>query len=74
MGCKVADREWVAPREWNRAETVLADPRLHWVDAPYLTAEGWLWLPVPQMDRVPLFNVGKGRTAWPIQLLRLRVR
>jgi len=58
----------------GRIETVLADPRLHWVDAPYLTADGWLWLPVPQMDRVALFNGGQGRTVWPIQLLRLKVR
>ena len=58
----------------GRIETVIADPRLHWVDAPYLTADGWLWLPVPQMDRVALFNEGKARTTRPIQLLRLRVR
>jgi len=58
----------------GRIETVIADPRLHWVDAPYLTQDGWLWLPVPQMDRVALFNEGKARTTRPIQLLRLRVR
>ena len=58
----------------GRIETVVADPRLHWVDAPYLTKDGWLWLPVPQMDRVGLFNGGTSRTAWPIQLLRVRVR
>ncbi|MBM7116213.1 L-dopachrome tautomerase-related protein [Archangium primigenium] len=58
----------------GRIETVLVDPRLHWVDAPYLTQDGWLWLPVPQMDRVALFNGGQGKTTWPIQLLRLKVR
>ncbi|WNG37211.1 hypothetical protein F0U61_28705 [Archangium violaceum] len=58
----------------GRIETVVADPRLHWVDAPFLAADGWLWLPVPQMDRVALFNGGVARTVRPIQLLRLRVR
>ncbi|OJH36542.1 L-dopachrome tautomerase-related protein [Cystobacter ferrugineus] len=58
----------------GRIETLVADPRLHWVDAPFLAADGWLWLPVPQMDRVPLFNGGVSRTVRPVQLLRLRVR
>ena len=58
----------------GRIQTVVSDPRLHWVDAPYLTRDGWLWLPVPQMDRVALFNQGKARTRWPVQLLRIKVR
>lgn len=58
----------------GRIETVVADPRLHWVDAPILSADGWLWLPVPQMDRVALFNGGVARIVRPVQLLRLRVR
>ncbi|WNG31221.1 hypothetical protein F0U62_49875 [Cystobacter fuscus] len=57
----------------GRIVTLVADPRLHWVDAPFLAADGWLWLPVPQMDRVALFNGGVSRTVRPVQLLRLRV-
>jgi len=44
---------------------------LHWVDAPFLDADGMLWLPVPQMDRVGLFHDGKSQTRWPIALYTL---
>ncbi|WP_053096201.1 L-dopachrome tautomerase-related protein [Frateuria defendens] len=55
----------------GRVETVIRDPRLHWVDAPYIDGTGTLWLPVPQMDRVALFHGGQSRTAWPVQLFTL---
>ena len=45
------------------------DSRLHWCDAPAL-ADGFIWLPVPQIDRVSLFNSGTSRIAWPIRLYR----
>lgn len=51
---------------------VVQDPRLHWVDAPFLDADGDLWLPTPQMDRVALFQGGRSRTQWPVSLFRLR--
>jgi hypothetical protein len=52
-------------------QTVVSDPRLHWVDAPYLDGEGLLWLPVPQLDRTGIFRGGTSKIAWPIQLFRL---
>jgi hypothetical protein len=55
----------------GRIETVVRDPRLHWVDAPYLDGKGTLWLPVPQLDRVALFHHGASKIVWPIQLFRL---
>jgi hypothetical protein len=58
----------------GRVETVLADPRLHWVDAPAIDARDTLWLPVPQMDRVALFHGGRAQTRWPVQLLKLDLR
>lgn len=51
--------------------TVIEDRRLHWVDAPYIDTAGAIWLPVPQMDRVALFNGGTPKTRWPIQLFRI---
>ncbi len=30
-----------------------------------------MWLPVPQMDRVALFNAGTSKIRWPIQLFRI---
>nr|WP_245214915.1 major royal jelly family protein [Pararoseomonas indoligenes] len=55
----------------GRMTTILRDPRLHWVDAPFIDAERNIWLPVPQMDRVALFNGGRPLTRWPVQLFRL---
>jgi sugar lactone lactonase YvrE len=51
--------------------TIVRDPRLHWVDAPCIDEHHAIWLPVPQMDRVALFNHGVSRTEWPIQLFHL---
>ncbi|MEP9380112.1 L-dopachrome tautomerase-related protein [Aquabacter sp. CN5-332] len=51
--------------------TIIRDPRLHWVDAPFIDEAGAMWLPVPQMDRVALFNAGTPKTRWPIQLFRI---
>lgn len=51
--------------------TVLADDRLHWIDAPYLGGDGTVWLPAAQLDRVPLFNAGRDKTRRPMTLYRL---
>jgi sugar lactone lactonase YvrE len=53
--------------------TLLADPKLHWVDAPFLDRRGNLWLPVPQMDRSDLFVGADGPRQWPVQLYRIKV-
>lgn len=52
-------------------ETLATDPKLHWVDAPFLGEDGRLWLPVPQMDRAALFHGGKSETQWPVELYTL---
>jgi hypothetical protein len=52
--------------------TVVQDPRLHWADAPAL-AGGFIWLPVPQIDRLPLFHNGTSKVVWPISLYRYKV-
>jgi sugar lactone lactonase YvrE len=55
----------------KQVQTILVDARLHWVDAPTLDAQGRLYLPVPQMDRVALFHGGHSQIDWPIRLYRL---
>jgi hypothetical protein len=56
----------------GRVTTLVQDSRLHWVDAPVL-AGGFIWLPVPQIDRVPLFHQGRSKVQWPIRLYRYPV-
>ena len=54
--------------------TLVQDPRLHWVDAPAIDAQGYIWFPVPQIDRAAAFNHGKSRMVLPVQLFRLKIR
>ena len=49
-------------------KTVLSDPRLHWVDAPAIDAGRRIWLPVPQMDRMAVFNGGMSKVEHPVAL------
>jgi len=51
--------------------TIIQDPRLHWVDAPFIDEHRVIWLPVPQIDRAAMFHGGKSRIAQPIQLLKM---
>ncbi|TWB83031.1 major royal jelly protein [Nitrospirillum amazonense] len=54
--------------------SVAHDARLHWVDAPYLAADGTLWLPAAQMDRVALFHHGKSQVRAPMTIFTVRTR
>lgn len=58
----------------GHVETLIVDPRLHWVDAPFLDRDGMLWLPAAQMDRVSLFNDGTSRVQWPMTIFVLPTR
>lgn len=51
--------------------TIVQDPRLHWVDAPFLDDRRRLWLPVPQMDRSPSFAGADRPREWPVRLYRI---
>jgi sugar lactone lactonase YvrE len=53
--------------------TLVRDPQLHWVDAPYIDEAHTIWLPTPQLDRVALFHHGTSQVQWPIRLYRMRL-
>jgi sugar lactone lactonase YvrE len=55
-------------------ETLITDPSLRWADAPWLTDDGFLWVPVAQLGWTPMLNGGVSKIEWPTPLLRLRVR
>jgi sugar lactone lactonase YvrE len=57
----------------GRLTTVVSDPRLHWVDAPAI-ANSRIWLPVPQMDRVPVFNGSVSKVAQPVTLFSIDLK
>jgi len=53
--------------------TLVEDPRLHWIDAPAIDEQGYLWLPVPQIDRAAAFNHGESKVHLPVQLFRFKL-
>jgi sugar lactone lactonase YvrE len=48
--------------------TIVRDPVLHWIDAPFIDEKRAIWLPVPQLDRAPMFNQGVSKIEWPVRL------
>jgi hypothetical protein len=53
--------------------TILTDPRLKWADAPWLTPDGYLWLPIAQLGWTPALNGGVSKLEWPTPLFRMRL-
>lgn len=50
---------------------LISDPRLHWADAPCLAPDGRLWLPIAQLDRLPLFHQGQSYIQQPFLLVSI---
>lgn len=57
----------------GRVTTIVQDPRLHWVDAPTIDDQNRILLPVPQLDRAPIFHAGRSQVQWPVLLLRMKL-
>ena len=53
--------------------TLVQDPRLVWVDAMWITADGRLWMPAAQMDRTPSFNDGKQGLKLPMTVYTVAI-
>lgn len=53
--------------------TIASDPRLHWVDAMFITPDGRLLMPAAQIDRVALFSGGTSHVDWPVSLFSLKL-
>jgi len=56
----------------RQLSVVFQDPRLHWVDAPWIH-DGWLYLPQAQLDRAAQFHHQQSKVQWPIHLYRMRL-
>ncbi|MFT3778725.1 MAG: L-dopachrome tautomerase-related protein [Ottowia sp.] len=55
-------------------ETIIQDDRLRWADAPWLSPDGYLWLPIAQLGWAPMLRKGVSHLQWPTPLFRLKVR
>ena len=53
---------------------LLYDPaRLHWADALWITADGTLWIPVPQLDRTPGLHDNTNAVHYPIMVYTAQI-
>ncbi len=53
--------------------TLVQDPRLVWVDAMWISADGRLWMPAAQMDRTPAFNNNNMTVQYPMQVFTVNI-
>ncbi|WP_226583786.1 major royal jelly family protein [Acuticoccus sediminis] len=53
--------------------TLIEDPRLLWVDAMWIDAAGYLWMPAAQLDRAAIFQGGTSAVRFPTEVFRLPI-
>ena len=52
---------------------LVQDPRLVWVDAMWLDAQGYLYMPAAQLDRMAPFNGGVSKVELPIMIFKMKI-
>jgi sugar lactone lactonase YvrE len=58
----------------NQVTTLVSDPRLTWVDAMWVDAQGYLYMPAAQLDRTSQNLKGApAQIEYPIRVLRMRI-
>jgi sugar lactone lactonase YvrE len=57
----------------GQISTLVADPRLVWVDAMWIDDDGKLWMPAAQLNRTPGLNRGKDAVAWPVTVYSIAI-
>ncbi|MEI9999001.1 MAG: L-dopachrome tautomerase-related protein [Verrucomicrobiota bacterium] len=54
--------------------TLTTDPRLIWTDAMWIDAQGYLWMPAAQLNRVKGFNgAKKSLVEYPVWIYKIRI-
>ncbi|MEU5964772.1 L-dopachrome tautomerase-related protein [Micromonospora parva] len=53
--------------------TLVADPRLAWVDAMWIDAEARLWMPAAQLHLTAALNGGRPAVGYPVHVYRMPV-
>lgn len=57
----------------GNTRVLVEDPRLLWVDAMWIDAAGYLYMPAAQIDRMAPFNGGVSKVQWPVSVYRTRI-
>jgi sugar lactone lactonase YvrE len=53
--------------------TLIADPRLAWVDAMWIDDHDRLWMPAAQLNRTPGLNQGRDAVDWPVTIYSIAI-
>ncbi|MEM8597939.1 MAG: L-dopachrome tautomerase-related protein, partial [Pseudomonadota bacterium] len=64
---------WVLDPVTGRTERLLQDDRLLWPDAMSISADGYLYIPAPQLRLLPKFNEGLDRTRGAFRVYRAKL-
>ena len=54
-------------------EILIEDPRLEWVDAMWIDAEGYLFMPAAQLNRMAPFNDGVDKVQYPMSIYKMKI-
>ena len=57
----------------GNTRVLIEDARLLWVDAMWIDASGYLYMPAAQLDRMAPFNGGVSKVQWPVSVYRKRI-
>ena len=57
----------------GQIKVILEDTRLDWPDAMWIDGDGYLWMPVAQLDKIAPFQGGKSQVVYPIRIYKMRV-
>jgi sugar lactone lactonase YvrE len=55
------------------ASILVQDPRLLWVDAMWIDSHNRLWLPAAQLNRLAVFQGGRSRVRFPVEVYTLQL-
>jgi hypothetical protein len=69
----VEQRRILAISPEGGVKVVLADKRIDWSDAMWIDREGYLWMPVAQLDKIAPFQGGKSKVVYPVRIYKMRV-
>ncbi len=52
---------------------LVSDPRLIWIDAMWIDADGFLWMPAAQLNLTPGMNHGTNAVNYPVVIYKLKI-
>jgi hypothetical protein len=57
----------------GKREEIVQDPRLAWGDALWIDAQGYLWVPVGQLNRLGAFHNGVSKVKSPLMIYKIKI-